>query len=304
MTDQKTYRYCGRDFTQQEIDRIQSLAFENPARTRTDFSKVVCEHLNWYKPDGGLKDMSCRVALSRMYDDGLLLLPGSRYQPGQKKTYKIEKSKATDAADPITEPVDRLDDLELRQVQGQENSKLWNEYIGRYHYLGFKPLAGAQLRYFVSSGEHTLALLGFGAAAWTIAPRDQHIGWTNQQREHNLHLVVNNARFLVLPWVQSKNLASKVLAMAIQRLPGDWQARYNYRPVLLETFVQHDRYQGISYKAANWIKVGQTKGRGKLDTENKAKVPIKDIWLFPLHKKYKTILCRDSSPADHLPEAS
>ncbi|MCF8038392.1 MAG: DUF4338 domain-containing protein [Desulfohalobiaceae bacterium] len=298
MTEEKTYRYCGREFTQREIDRIQSLAFENPAQTRTEFSKRVCELLNWYKPDGGLKDMSCRVALSRMYDDGLVLLPGSRYQPGRKKTYKTQKTKATDPADPVNEPVDRLQDLVFRQVSGQKDSKLWNEYIDRYHYLGYKPLAGAQLRYFVSSQDQLLALLGFGAAAWTIADRDRHIGWTNKQREQNLHLVVNNARFLILPWVQSKNLASKILAKATQRLPGDWLKRYRYQPVLMETFVQQDRYQGVSYKAANWIKVGQTKGRGKLDQDNNARIPIKDIWLYPLHRNFKTILCREQKPAD------
>ncbi len=295
MSDEPSYRYCGRDFTQQEIDRIQSLAFENPARSRTEFSRLVCELLKWYKPDGGLKDMSCRVALSRMYDDGRILLPVSRYRPGKKKTYTSEASKATDPAEPITESVDRLQDLTFRKVDSAKDSKLWNEFINRYHYLGYKPLAGAQIRYFVSSQDRVLALLGFGAAAWTVADRDRFIGWTSKQREANLHLVVNNARFLVLPWVHSKNLASKVLSQAITRLPRDWLERYKYQPVLLETFVQQDRYQGISYKASNWIRVGQTKGRGKLDQTNTNRLPIKDIWLYPLDKHFKNRLAADNS---------
>jgi hypothetical protein len=293
MNDEPTFRYCGRDFTQQEIDRIQSLAFANPACTRTEFSRVVCEHLQWYKPDGGLKDMSCRVALARMYDDGRLLLPVSRYQPVKKKTYTTAKSKATDPAEPINEPVHRLGELVFRQVSAGKDSKLWNEFINRYHYLGYKPLAGAQLRYFVTSQDRILALLGFGAAAWTVADRDRFIGWTSKQREANLHLVVNNSRFLILPWVHSKNLASKVLSMAVNRLPGDWMDTYRYQPVLLETFVQQDRYQGISYRAANWIRVGQTKGRGKLDQNNTARLPIKDIWLYPLDKHFKQRLTAD-----------
>ena len=293
MSDAPTYRYCGRDFTQQEIDRIQSLAFENPARSRTEFSRLVCELLHWYKPDGGLKEMSCRVALTRMYDDGRLLLPISRYNPGKKKTYSTKQSKATDPVEPIDEPVDRLGELTFQQIDSKSSSKLWNEYINRYHYLGYKPLSGAQLRYFVRSRDQVLALLGFGAAAWRVADRDRLIGWTSTQREKNLHLVVNNARFLILPWVHSKNLASKVLSMAIKRLPADWMERYRYQPVLLETFVQQDRYQGISYKASNWIHAGQTKGRGKLDQTNTARLPIKDIWLYPLEKDFKTRLCTE-----------
>ena len=187
----------------------------------------------------------------------------------------------------------RLGELVFRQVSAGKDSKLWNEFVNRYHYLGYKPLAGAQLRYFVTSQDRILALLGFGAAAWTVADRDRFIGWTSKQREANLHLVVNNARFLILPWVHSKNLASKVLSMAVNRLPGDWMDTYRYQPVLLETFVQQDRYQGISYRAANWIRVGQTKGRGKLDQNNTARLPIKDIWLYPLDKHFKQRLTAD-----------
>ncbi len=136
-----------------------------------------------------------------------------------------------------------------------------------------------------------LACLGFGASAWKIAPRDQFIGWTHEQRKSRLHLVINNARFLILPWVQSRNLASKILSLLARRILGDWQNRYGYQPVLMETFVECDRFKGTSYKAANWIHVGVTRGRGKLDVKNEYLLPKKDIWLYPLTKNFKQILC-------------
>jgi len=170
---------------------------------------------------------------------------------------------------------------------GRTHSRLWNEYIHRYHYLGYQPLPGAQLRYFVTIEEQIVAALGFGAAAWQTAPRDQFISWTHEQRKRNLPLIVNNARFLIMPWVRSKNLASKILAMLAHRLPDDWAAKYHIRPVLLETFVDSEQFTGTCYKAANWTYVGKTKGRGKLGPAGKQSVPIKDIWLYPLSRQFR-----------------
>ena len=149
---------------------------------------------------------------------------------------------------------------------------------------------GAQLRYFITAGEQIVALVGFGAAAWQTAPRDKFIGWNHDQRKKNLNLIVNNARFLILPWIQSKNLASKVLSLMARHLPDDWENRYKIRPVLLESFVQKDRFAGTSYKAANWQNVGETKGRGKLGPAGKISVPIKDVWVYPIEKKFKVLL--------------
>ena len=182
-------------------------------------------------------------------------------------------------------------DLDLELVDRTGATHLWNEYIDRYHYLGYSPLPGAQLRYFATARGQVVALLGFGAAAWKTKPRDQFIGWTAKERERNLHLVVNNARFLILPWVRSRHLASCLLGMARRRIAADWEARYSYRPVLLETFVESDRFKGTSYKAANWICVGKTKGRGKLDVQHTAKKPVKSIWLLPLRKNICRTLC-------------
>ena len=267
-------RYCGREFTPAELVRIKSLIKHNPQFTRRRLSREVCTMLEWLKPDGKLKDMSCRVAMLRMHEHGLLCLP----PPTRIKhpVRKIAFTSATDPQAPVSVSVDLLPPLHLLLVK-RATTALWNEYIARYHYLGYTPLPGAQLRYFIYAGEQIVALTGFGAAAWQTAPRDQFIGWNHEQRKKNLHLITNNARFLILPWIQSKNLASKILALSARKLQNDWAKRYSIRPVLLESFVEQKRFTGTCYRAANWRLCGQTKGRGKLGSAGKMSVPIKDL---------------------------
>jgi len=284
-----SHRYCGRDFSADEIAEIRRLIAEDPERTRTELSRLTCRALAWYKPDGGLKDMSARVAMLRMQADGLITLPPPRHRPPDAT---VTITAQTDPGPPIRKPARALMPLILRRVQKKRDSRLWNEYIQRYHYLGHKPLPGAQMRYILFSQEQPIALLGFGAAAWQTAPRDRYIGWSHDQRKRNLPLIVNNARFLILPWIQSNNLASMLLAKAARMLPGHWQEIYGYRPVLLETFVEKPRSQGTCYKAANWVYLGQTKGRGKLGPARKQSVPIKDLWVYPLDQRFRDALTR------------
>ena len=284
-------KYCGKEFTPEDVQWIRVMIKENPHKNRTNISYQVCEEFNWYKPDGKLKDMSCRVALLRMEKDGILKLPPPQKGNGNGK-HCIEHTTRTESGVPVTSSAGKLPELSISLVQTKQMSSLWNEYIDRYHYLGYKPLPGAQLRYIVYSGQTILALLGFGAAAWKVASRDQFIGWTQEKRIRSLHLVVNNARFLILPWVRSFNLASKILGMISKRLPSDWEDRYCYRPVLLETFVECNRFSGgACYKAANWEYVGMTQGRGKLDQKHEAKLSQKHIFLYPLAKQFRQLLC-------------
>lgn len=288
-----TLRYSGRDFSPEEIDRIRQIIASEPELNRQRLSRRICDEFNWLKPDGGLKQMSCRVAMLRMHRDGIIKLP----PPTRRDTNCCRKGPIftpdSDPGFPINMSVGSFGKLQLRPVKTKRDSSLWNEFIQRYHYLGHKPLPGAQIRYFVldESKTHLLAALGFGASAWKVAPRDKFIGWTHEQRKQKLHLIVNNARFLILPWVNSHNLASRILAVVVKQLPGDWQKRYNYQPVLLETFVQKDRFKGTCYRAANWIHLGQTQGRGKLDQYNKYSLPIKDIFVYPLNKSFRRDLC-------------
>jgi hypothetical protein len=268
----------------EEIAWIREL-IQKKILNRVQLSRQICDHLNWRKPDGGLKDMSCRVALLRMEADGLLKLPAPIRKNGNGKRH-LRRTAEAEPGLPLCIPVNEINDLTLELVGSKDHSYLWNEYIDRYHYLGFQPLSGAQLRYFAMARGQPIALLGFGAAAWTTASRDQFIGWNHQQRIAKLHLVVNNARFLILPWINSRHLASKLISMATRRLPNDWFIRYGFRPLLLETFVEIDRFKGTCYKAANWINVGITRGRGKLGG-NQPSRPLKSVWVFPLSSSFR-----------------
>jgi hypothetical protein len=281
-------RYCGRDFTPTEIELIREW-LNAPQMNRARLSRKVCAELGWRRDNGGLKDMSCRVALLRMQADGLITLPAPRNpKPVAYRSYPhIEQA----VLEPATIPNIDLATLTVAPVVTKADSMLWNAYIERHHYLGHQLMPGAQLRYFVRAAGHIVAALGFGASAWKVKPRDQVIGWTRDQRQRNLHFIVNNARFLILPWIRCKNLASRILALVSRRLPADWQDRYAYRPVLLETFVEKPRFTGTCYKAANWQHLGDTQGRGKLDVLHRNAQPIKSIWIYPLARDFQRQLC-------------
>ncbi|NDP40795.1 MAG: DUF4338 domain-containing protein [Rhodoferax sp.] len=284
--------YCGRDFSAEEIQMIRDLMQENPDLKRSPLSRRLCELWNWTKPNGELKDMTCRVALLRMQADGLVTLAPSIHRSSNRRAAHFPATQASDPQTPIKAPVHELDALTLRLVNGTVNSRLWNEYIARYHYLGYTPLSGAQMRYSVFVGEQLVACISFGASAWKLKERERFIGWQEHQRQKNLQLVVNNARFLILPWINSKGLASKILSRVARQLPKDWFNRYGFRPVLLETFVEFERHRGTCYKAANWINVGRTTGRGKKSLSHRQLIPVKDIWLYPLQRNFAAVLCQ------------
>jgi hypothetical protein len=278
-------------FSVSQIEAVRALIADNPCANRAGLSRLVCQILDWRRPDGRLKDMSCRVAMLRMQDDGLFQLPPPRNGNNNGRPYHRRTPQAEPEVLPIAASAGELPDVCLELVANPTQSHVWNEYIDRYHYLGYQPLPGAQLRYVARADDRILALLGFGAAAWKTAPRDRFIVWTVEQRERRLHLLVNNARFLILPWIHCRNLASRLLSMTVRRLADDWQERYGYRPVLVETFVETPRFRGTCYKAANWMYLGDTQGRGKLDVEHKAELPRKSVWVYPLVKDFRLQLC-------------
>jgi hypothetical protein len=280
---------CGRSLTPCDIELIRRIITADPLANRERIAREVCRAWSWFKPDGGLKHMSCKVLLLRLHRLGLITLPEPRKSNGNGQKFS-RRTEQGEAGKSITGPLQSLLPLELQRVASKKDSFLWNELIDRYHYLGFCPLPGAQIRYLVNSPAGYLVAIGFSAAAWKVAPRDSWIGWNAERRVQNLHLVVDNSRFLILPWVQCKHLASKILSLCARRLPDDWQKAYGYRPVLMETFVEKDRFAGTCYRAANWIFVGSTQGRGKLDRLNERKLPVKDIYLYPLDKNFRMFL--------------
>jgi hypothetical protein len=280
-------RFAGRTFSDSDINLMKQIISEDPDQTRLTISKKVSQALNWTKRSGGYNEMSCRVALLRLFESNLISLPKPRRKNGNGQRYKT-RTLLAEPGQSLSLPVHQLS-IQF-QIVDRHLTNLWNEYIDRYHYLGFATLPGAQIRYFISHNQIPIAMMGFSAAAWQTAPRDSFIGWSHVQRDNKLHLVVNNARFLILPWVSSKNLASKLLSMASKRLPLDWKNKYGYSPVLLETFVHDSKFKGIAYKAANWIYVGKTKGRGRNDKFKDLQNEIKSVWLFPLSQKFKSAL--------------
>lgn len=277
----------GRVFSEAEIERVRVICADPAYPTRASISRAVCRALRWEKPDGGLKDMSARVALAKMAADGLIILPAPTCaQPRPRRHLEA----TIEAGPPIDCPLAELRPISLRVVATRADSATWNELIGRFHYLGYTRASGAQLRYLVSAGDQLLGAISFAAAAWALSDRDAFIGWDPECRRQRLHLVVGNPRFLIAPWVRVPHLASHVLGAVARALPGDFAARYGYAPVLAETFVEVGRHAGSCYKAANWIHVGVTKGRGKLDRYNAWALPVKDIYLYPLARDYKAEL--------------
>lgn len=282
---------CGRSFSAADVAAINEFIAGNPSASRREIATWTCETFGWLRPNGELKEMSCRVALLRLEEREFIRLPPPRKRCGNRKPYRPTETIAVPQEDVVV-PIGQLVEPRIRRVQTRADSRLWNEAISRFHYLGYKRLPGAQLRYLVESADRLLGVVGFSASAWKVGPRDRWIGWSQQQRKASLHLVVNNSRFLIVPWVKSRNLASWILARCAHRLPSDWQERYGYTPVLLETFVERERFYGTCYKAANWTCVGETQGRGKLDRDRTASLPRKQIFVYALERGFRRALCR------------
>jgi hypothetical protein len=280
----------GRVFYEDDVQKILDIIGENPEATRADLSRIVCRELSWTHDDGRLKETRSRVAMLRMHERGLIVLPEAKRNPQKKTGYS--PTPETDPCAEIYEGVKALAPLEITIVDSRTRklSNKWNTYADRYHYLGFRATSGHQIRYLISSGEKDLALFNFSSPAWKVQCRDQWIGWTAEVREKNLKYVINNSRFLILPWVKSKNLASWILGAIGRRIQRDWEVRYGYRPVLMETFVDTERFKGTCYKAANWKLLGRTQGRGKYDRLMKRELSIKEIYAMPLQEDWRNVL--------------
>ena len=296
MMVQPALQICGRQFTDADMALIRNLIAQNPSLTRTALSRQVCDLLRWLRPDGRRKDMSCRVALLKLERRGVITLPAPTKGVAHGNRYAFATPLALFEETPLTKPVEQLQALSLVLVTSasRQHSRLWNKLMARYHYLGYKPLVGAQRRYLIHARDGWLGAVGFSAAAWKVAPRDLYIGWSAAARQVNLQYMVCNSRFLILPWVRSPNLASKVLSLCAKRIAHDWQQAYGFKPLLLETYVERQRFRGSCYRAANWIHVGQTQGRGKLDRHHHYAVPVKDIFLYPLHHNFRELLCQQA----------
>jgi len=278
----------GRAFTAQEIQDIQETV-ETCGLPWTELVYTICEHLQWVTPTGRYKERSCVSALRRLEALGLLKLPAR--QPTRRPEVGVVPGRGTDPEEEIVGTVRDVAPLRLEPVFGKQAIRLWNEYVARYHPLGYKRPFGAHQRYFlVGRGERRLGGLLFAAAAWALAERDRWIGWSPQERAQRLNWVVGNTRFILFPWVRVKNLASKALSLAAERIGSDWQQRYGYAPVLLETFVEVGRYRGTCYRAANWMRLGVTRGEGRMGRHRPYRSVPREIYVYPLVADFRSFL--------------
>lgn len=290
-------RFCGRTFAVQELELMRQIASEFAALGVTEIARTICELLEWKRPGGGLKNHECRQLLEQLRDQGWLTLPELR-KLGPRGPRRVRLTEGSDPQPELGGGAGDYEPLRLSLVEPGEDSARWCEWIERYHYLGYRVPVGAQLRYLVRAeghGDQVLACLQWSSPAWKMEPRDGWIGWDGEQRTRNLPYIVNNSRFLILPWVRVKGLASKILGQSARQLPADWERRYGYRPLLLETLVDSDRFAGTCYRAANWILVGETQGRGRMDRWHQRQDSPKLIYVYPLCRQVQRRL-REAVP--------
>jgi hypothetical protein len=290
--------FSGRRFSSADLELIVEVTTGFPTLSLTELSKTLSELLEWKRPNGKLKYEECRALLEKLRVDSLISLPAPRKI--KRSPREIRETDEGNAQPAVTGSVGQYEPLSLRLVQACDAQlhSLFNQFIQRYHYLGYRVPFGAHLRYLVESrtGFH-LACLLFSSPAWKMAARDAWIGWADEQRRRNLQYIVSNSRFLILPWVSVHSLASKILSLVTRHLPLDWQSLYGYRPLLLETLVDGSRFSGTSYRAANWIYLGKTQGRGRMDRAHTGHGrAVKDIYIYPLHRDARRRLCQDSAP--------
>jgi hypothetical protein len=271
-----------------DVEEIRRLLADHPSWNRTRLSRELCDRWDWRGAGGALKDMACRNLLLRLERAGLIELPArqGRSVNGFRNRCPGDAPHQTDA---IRGRLSGLLPLRLAPVgAGGEEARSFRCLVSRYHYLGLRNTPGANIKYLVYSRQgRALGCFLFASAAWKCAARDGFIGWDAPSRERNLSLVANNTRFLILPWVEVPHLASHALSLASRRLSADWEAKYASPIVLLETFVDRERFRGTCYKAANWRLVGQTQGRTRADRHHSIQAPIKDIYLYPLSKHFR-----------------
>ncbi len=283
--------FSGRRFTRRQLARVQETVHTFPNLSCNELALTICEHLDWTTPKGTYKVRQCLDMLDRLEAQGIVRLPTTRRK--RKPEGSTLRYMEPEAA--IETDLRRLGPISLEVATTVEDRALWRSYVESHHYLGYKQPIGAHLFYFVVSEARQQklgCLLYSAAAAWTLAPRDEWIGWDKQHREKCLALVLSQNRFLIFPWVKVPNLATKVLSLSVKQVVDDWLRRYQYRPVLIETFVDPTRFSGTSYRAANWHDLGETQGRGH-DPEHKHNQTRKTIFVFPLQANWRQCLTQD-----------
>ncbi len=284
---------CGRTITGQEIKEIQETIRLFPSLSHKELIQTICEHLQWYTAAGANKTDACTKMLEKLERKKIIQLPEKRVskKPEKIKQHKISITSRTEPQPVMDCKLKELGNVTVEIANDKGSVELFNEFIMRYHYLGYKKPFGYTMRYFIKSNQNIIGCILFSGAAKSITVRDKWIGWTENQRLNNLAWVINNSRFLLFPWVKVKNLVSYIWGQILRNIQSDWQNRWGFTPVLLETFVDPALYNGSSYKASNFKYIGMTKGTGLVRKAKSYTTTPKDIYIKPLTKNFRKILC-------------
>lgn len=283
----------GRDITFDDIDAMKAIIEENWSSGRSQISRLICKSLGWHQNNGRLKERACRDVLRSLEQMNLLKLPPSRLKrtaPVTHRKHSLPDNHLLSSFHMASVSINSITSLSVVMVRWTKEEELWNSLVATYHYLGYTLIVGRHLKYIVYEKDIPVACLGWGDAAWHIKDRDSWIRWTPDERCRNIKFIINNVRFLILPWVKVPNFGSFILSRCIKVVTQDWERYYGVRPILLETFVEKDRFKGTCYRAANWIHVGTTKGYARHGySYHNHQIP-KDIYLYPLHPNVRELL--------------
>jgi hypothetical protein len=287
--------YRGKTVTVEDATFIQKLIEQNPNDSRRRLSVKLCKAWDWTQANGAPRDMVCRGLMLNLHRAGHIKLPAKKISPNNPLAKRRAPEKITIDQRPIEKKLSAIKPLEFKQVRRTLAEKLFNSLLAQYHYLGYTHPVGEHLKYIVYAQKQPVACLSWSSAARHIGCRDRFIGWPERLRKANLHLMAYNSRFLLLPWVRVPHLASHILGRMSRILAKDWQSVYNHPIYYLETFVDKDRFAGTCYKAANWMYLGDTTGRGKDDKTHRPNRSIKAVWDYGLDKNFKVYLTAGAS---------
>lgn len=284
--------YRGRAVTAADVAFVNALIARHREASRRQLSRLLCEAWDWRQPNGELRDMVCRSLMLALHRAGLITLPPVRQRPPNNVVARRLPAGAEVDTTPLCAPLREIRPLEFRQVRRSAEESLVDSLIQQHHYLGYSRPVGEHLKYLVCAAARPVACVVFCSAPRHLGPRDRFIGWSKEARRRNVHLLAYNTRYLILPWVEVAHLASHILGRIARLLARDWERVYGHPVYFLETFVDPQRNRGTCYRAANWIALGRTTGRGHNAPTRRPRVPVKEILAYPLSRRFREILSR------------
>jgi hypothetical protein len=291
---QTEFRYRGRNISGAEIESVRQLIAAHPGLSRRRLSAKLCQSWNWVQANGQLRDMVARSLMLQLHRAGLIVLPAKRKSvPNNAARHRVPLLEPPLEVAPLECRLAELGPLEIRQVRRTPAEALLGRWLQTYHYWGYRRPVGEHVKYLIYGQGQPVACLAWSSAPRHLGPRDRFIGWSAPQRQAHIHLLAYNPRFLILPWARVPHLASHLLARVARRISADWQQLYQHPIYLLETFIEPTRFRGICYRAANWLCLGLTTGRGKDDLTHQPNRSLKELWVQPLGRDFRQRLCQE-----------